>query len=72
MPTVTIEFTRLGKTYQCAHAVAGDPPSTLTIPFRPCVLRPPFRLELAFLATDDVRGIELYKPVREIYREDRI
>jgi hypothetical protein len=66
-----IEFARHGKTYQCSVAAPVEdespPPPTIRIPFRPCVLKPPFQLELIFLATDEVRGIELYKPVAEVY-----
>lgn len=61
-----VEFVRHGKTYQCTVPVAQPPPATLTIPFRPCVLRPPHQLELQYGATDTIRGIELYRPVREI------
>jgi hypothetical protein len=62
---MTIEFSRFGSTYQCAVAAPlGPPPRQLTIPFRPCVLKPPFELTLAWLGTDEVRGIELYRPIR--------
>jgi hypothetical protein len=62
-----IEFSRHGKTYQCALAAPLDaPPARITVPFRPCVLKPPVELELNWLTTDEVRGIELYRPVREI------
>jgi len=60
-----VEFVRHGKTYQCAFATPTAPPPTIRVPYRPCVLRPPVLLELAYLATDDVRGIELYKPIAE-------
>jgi hypothetical protein len=62
---VLIEFSRFGRTYQ-QSVNATAPPDVLVIPFRPCVLRPAFELELSHVATDDVRGIELYKAVREI------
>jgi hypothetical protein len=63
-----VEFTRHGKTYQCSMAVPlhEPPPSTLKIAFQPCVLKPPFELELAHQGTDDIRRVELYKPVREV------
>jgi len=64
---MTIEFSRSGNTYQCAVAAPVPPPETITILFQPCVLKPPFTLEQAHQGTDDVRGIELYKPIREIY-----
>ena len=66
---MTIEFSRHGKTYQCSAGapVNGRPPATMRIPFRPCPLRSPFWLELEWRATDDIRGIELYKPVKEVY-----
>jgi hypothetical protein len=66
-----IEFARHGKTYQCSVAAPVEdesPPATIRIPFQPCVLKPPFQLDLIFLATDEVRGIELYKPVGEIHQ----
>jgi hypothetical protein len=63
-----LEFTRHGKTYQSAIAVPTPRPATITIIFRPCPLKAPFQLELAFLGTDELRGIELYQPVREIYQ----
>jgi hypothetical protein len=65
-----VEFTRHGKTYQSAIAVPLDqpPPPIIKIPFQPCVLRPPYFLELAFLTTDELRGIELYKPIAEVQR----
>lgn len=66
-----VEFTRHGKTYQCAVAATDAPPARLTIPFRPCVLRPPSMLELEWRATDDVRGVELYQPVAETWEERR-
>ena len=58
-----VEFTYTRKTYQFTVAQPAPPPATITIPFRPCVLRPPFDLKLAWRATDDVRGVELYKPM---------
>jgi hypothetical protein len=58
-----IEFSRLGKTYQYAALIAAPPPATLTIPFRPCVLKPPIELELDWLGTDEIRGVEIYRPV---------
>jgi hypothetical protein len=64
---MTIEFTRNGKTYVCALATVLPPPVTIQIPFRPCVLKPPHMLVLDFVATDELRGIALYKPVREVY-----
>lgn len=63
---MTVEFVRNGKTYQCSLTKGwGAPPALLTIPFKPCVLRPPVRLELAHVATDDIRGVEIYRPVAE-------
>ena len=66
---MNIEFRHHGKTYQCSRAAPADepPPNKLSIVFQPCVLRPPFLLELAFLGTDGIRGIELYRPVQEIH-----
>jgi hypothetical protein len=60
-----IEFTHRGKAYQFTHASTIDqpPPLTLTIPFKPCVLRPPVALKLEWLGTDTVRMVELYRPV---------
>lgn len=63
---MTIEFTRAGKTYECSLLATEGPPPTVRILIRPCVLRPPVELELRWLCTDDVRGIELYQPVREV------
>jgi hypothetical protein len=63
---MTVEFVRNGKTYTCAVAAPVPPPATIKILFRPCVLKPPFHLELMFLGTDEVRAIQLYKPVREV------
>jgi hypothetical protein len=60
-----IEFSRHGKTYQFVKpSLRGEPPPLkLTIPFKPCVLRDPVLLELEWIGTDDVRMIELYRPV---------
>lgn len=57
-----VEFTRRGKTYQLT--VPGAPAPTIKIPFRPCPLKPPGELELSWVATDELRAIELYKPIQ--------
>ena len=57
-----VEFARRGKTYQFTLPVPMPPPPTITIPFRECPLRPLLHLELMWRATDDVRGVELYRP----------
>lgn len=63
---MVVEFTARNRTYQCAVAVPpGPPPARIQIPFRPCALRPPTMLELDWIATDDLRSVELYKPVME-------
>lgn len=62
---MTAEFTRYGKTYQFTKE-AGEPPKTVRIPFQPCVLKPPFLLELEWIGFDEMRAIELYRPVKEI------
>lgn len=56
-----VEFDFAGKTYSCAVGVA-QPTDLLRIVFRPCVLKPPFILELRYLGHDEIRGCELYKP----------
>ena len=60
-----VEFTRGGNTYQCAVGVVSPPPATLRMTFRACTLKPPVMLDLAYLATDEIRGIALYRPVEE-------
>jgi hypothetical protein len=62
-----IEFARHGKTYTCAVGTSEPHPPRLEIPFRPCVLKPAFHLVLMWLTTDEVRGIELYKPIGEVH-----
>jgi hypothetical protein len=62
-----IEFERHGKTYQHAVETSVPHPPRIEIIFKPCVLKPPFKLELMWLTTDELRGIELYKPIAEVH-----
>ena len=58
-----VEFVHRGKTYETQFPSLGDgPPARIALPFRPCVLRPEITLRLAWVGTDDVRGIEIYRP----------
>ena len=67
-----IEFTHRGKTYQCQipcfaiQPLTVGPPAIIRVPYRPCPLKPTVFLELSFVGTDDIRHLELYKPIREV------
>jgi hypothetical protein len=60
---VIVEFTRYGKTYQCTLPAPLPPPATITIRFRPCILKPPMGLKRVWRATDELRGVELYRAI---------
>jgi len=59
---IRVEFQVAGKVYQCAVGDGPPPPETLKLVFKPCTLKPPVELQLRFLGTDELRGVELYRP----------
>lgn len=64
---IRVEFEYGGKTYQTSVG-ADTPPLTVKLTLKPCVLKPPVELQLQWLATDELRGLELYRPFAVIHK----
>ena len=64
---IRLEFEYGGKTYE-ASLGADVAPHTVKLSIRPCALKPPVELQLQWLATDELRGLELYRPFAVIHK----